>query len=537
MPIRASCFLSYLGCLYFALGYACSQTPTPPTSSTRPIGLVDAVESALKKHPLLQIQGAQVDISRAVKQQASGRFDTFVDWVGNQSRINTPLTADQRLQAQQAGILTGNQGSNLTNYSLNAQKLTRSGISIGPVVELNRATDNLVRNTGINQSRVAFQVVLPLLRNRGRDAVTAQERAAEFGISASLYDFSHTASQLITSTAVAYWDYVAALKNLEVLRGSEARGQALVDTVRYLIDADQLPRNDINDVTANLADRTTNRVAAEQQVIQARQNLALAMGVGVDEIENVGLPTDDFPGSANDIPLSVTPSSLDYYIQQALARRGDYLSSRMQQRSSGALLVGAKNQLLPQLNLEISTGYSGLDEGRRPDRLLYSPFVGVQGADAVAGLRYSFPVQNNFARGQAAQAAAVLRQSELRQSETARNIASNVVVTAMAMNNSILRLQNASQTVAAFESALAGEREKLRLGVGSLVDILTIEDRLTTALSSLVQANLFRMSSLAQFRFATGTFLSPDAPVQNISKEVLFTLPFEGMPSQKGSTP
>ena len=43
--------------------------------------------------------------------------------------------------------------------------------------------------------------------------------------------------------------------------------------------------------------------------------------------------------------------------------------------------------------------------------------------------------------------------------------------------------------------ALDEEREKYRLGFGSLVDILTIEDRLTASLAVEVRARLTRQSS------------------------------------------
>jgi len=49
------------------------------------------------------------------------------------------------------------------------------------------------------------------------------------------------------------------------------------------------------------------------------------------------------------------------------------------------------------------------------------------------------------------------------------------------VRNAALQLQRAREAVASSQVALEGEREKYRLGVGQLVDVLTMEDRLTTA--------------------------------------------------------
>jgi outer membrane protein TolC len=100
-----------------------------------------------------------------------------------------------------------------------------------------------------------------------------------------------------------------------------------------------------------------------------------------------------------------------------------------------------------------------------------------------------------------------------------------VVVSLNAVANAVVRSQNAQSTVAAFQTALQGERDKLRLGIGSLVDILTVEDRLTGALGSEVNAILAYTSSVAQLRFATGTLIDPGQVVQTVDRDTLVTPP------------
>src|SRR5215831_5543965 len=159
-------------CLSLCVVWAQAQSPEMRLS------LVDAVQTTLDRHPLLHFQERQIDINKAIKQQATGQFDTILGASANQNRVNTPLDTINRLQAADQGVFTDNQAGNVTTWNFTGQKLLRSGISIGPSIDLNRNTDNLLMRLGENRSQIAFVVTLPLLRNRGRGVVTAREVSA-----------------------------------------------------------------------------------------------------------------------------------------------------------------------------------------------------------------------------------------------------------------------------------------------------------------------------------------------------------------------
>jgi outer membrane protein TolC len=93
------------------------------------------------------------------------------------------------------------------------------------------------------------------------------------------------------------------------------------------------------------------------------------------------------------------------------------------------------------------------------------------------------------------------------------------------VRNAALQLQRAREAVASSQAALEGEREKYRLGVGQLVDVLTMEDRLTTAEQNQVTAELDYALALTQLRFATGSIVEPDKTVQSVDHEVFLTVP------------
>jgi outer membrane protein TolC len=489
----------------------------------RTLSLQEALESTLRQHPQARIGEQQVLASRGVQRAASGIFDPVYTSGLQQNFASTPLSTAQ--QAQDGGGPTS-AAFNFTSFNSGISRLYRSGIIAGPIVELDRSRDRLLNAGGINQSRLSYQVTVPLARNKGPDVVAAQERAAGVQVEASQLDLNQTYADLLTNTAVSYWDLAGAIRFLEVAISSEERGQTLVQNVVDLIQAEHVPRNDINQVRANLADRIAGRIAAEQQVVVARLQLALAMGLPPEDMASVADPADDLPegigAPAND------QEAIRRYIELALSQRADYLAAQKRSEAQRTLLAQAKNGMRPIVDLTLSTGYSGLREGVYPPSYLGSLFHGVKGPDAMAGVRYEFAPRNNAAAGQLAQTEASIRQAELRAADTARGIAAAVSVALSGVRNAGLRLEKARESVTAFQAALDGEREKYRLGFGSLVDILTIEDRLTASLAVQVQARLDAAVELAHLRQATGTLVEPNAAAPRADRRAFVTLPVPG---------
>jgi outer membrane protein TolC len=352
--------------------------------------------------------------------------------------------------------------------------------------------------------------------------VTANVTSAGIQVEGARYDLSQTISDLLAGTAASYWQLTGALRLRSVAMSSEQRGQVFLDNVQDLIAADRIPRNEINQVRANLADRAAARIAAEQDVAAARQALALAMGLPPEQMMDLNDPADDFP-EASAAALGVETRS---YFQLALLHRADYLAAQRRAAAARSLIPAAKNQTEPAVDLTFSAGYSGLREGAYPSSYLGSLFQGVSGVNATGGVRYQFAPANNAARGRLTQAETAARQAELAVADLARSISAAVVVSKEGLGNASARLQKASESVAGFRQALDGEREKYRLGLGSLVDILTTEDRLTLALDAQVSASLSYALALAQLRHATGTIVDPDPDkLQKPGREVFLMPP------------
>ena len=492
-------------------------------SGGKPITLAEALNSTLEHHPLLEARRWDVVSARGSKQEAAGQFDTlYQSGVGQQNQDN-PLSQLERAQLglgpQAADSLTA-----VTAFNFNISKLFRSGISVSSYMNLNRNSDNLVNVFGSSASQMGVQMIVPLLRNRGASLVTATETAAGIEVSSRQLDLQQAREQLLANTATSYWTLVAARQHLSVAIGSEERGRKLLETVQALITADHLPRNEIHEVTANLADRTGNRIAAEQEVNRARAQLALDMGLAPDQVLDAGDPADGFPPLDGAIS-GLNDQSVVYYVEQAATHRADIEAAEKREKQARILYVAALNSVRPQLNLQLGTGYSQLRDRGGAGQFFSSPFTSLHRPDFQAGFVYQFAHNNDGAKGQVLQAQAKMREAELQRSELRRQIAAAVTVALGNVRSSVQRLKSTNEAVEAFQRSLDGEREKFGLGQSSLTELLTVEDRLTVALSSQVDAQEAYALALAGLRLATGTLFPLSGTTDSVNSNVFQTIP------------
>ena len=505
--------------LVLLLAFHCSVAYAQTVSPTD-LSLAAALRSTVDRHPLLQVEQQRVEVNRAALVRASSQFDPLFQSEIGHGRLYQPLT-----QSERALLGASATAASTTGLTLRAERSLRNGITAGTTMDVNRTADALAAPLGLNQSHLALTLTLPLLRGRGRDVVMAPETAAGIDVEASVLDVTQSISDLLFNTAGAYWNAVAALRLEAVYRNAEDRGRVYVETVQTLVDADRLPRSEISQVQANLASRAAARLAAQQRLSESKQQLAIAMGLGRDELWMLPDPSDALPADDSIQGLTLDDRMVRSWIERALTRRADLLALRKRQGSATVLRGAAQDQFRPQLDLQLTTGYSGLGEGRNPNRYFASPFVGVGGADAVANIRYQFPIGRRAAQAALMEADSNVRQTAYLIDEAIRTIASDVITAAEAVRHAAEQFRQARLSVEYSQLALDNEREKLRLGVGSLLDVLTVEERLTSVLSFGVQSELALAQSIVRLRHATGSIVAPDTTNQSLDPSVFMTLP------------
>ena len=481
------------------------------------LSLVNAAQITLAEQPQIKLQREQLVSAGGGLQVASGQFDIRLRGTAARTRNTTPL----RVQDQLPDVTTTL--TNQTNFTLGLDKPLRSGLILSPTIGVARQ-DLDVDPLATNRASVGIGVTQPLMRGRGTEVVTAGETAARYEVSATTRDLRYTAALSVYQTAVAYWNYVAAYRTLDIVQASEDRARALVGETQTLIAAGNRPAADIREVNGNLSERMALRISYEQALFEARQVLGLAMGLAADRAAALPSPVDDFPPLSDTLPTPGDPRMLD----TAMASRADLDATRQRERETQVLIAPARDALRPQVDLQLNFGYSGLAEGAQFPGLFSSLANRVAGPNFLASVAVSQPKGNNAARGQLLQAEAAHRQIQIRLDDLSRSIRSNVMVAEDDLARSAERARLLHDTAALYRTAVEDERQKMQLGRSTIIELVLIEDRLTRNLLDEVSSMAAYASSLAQLRFQTGTLVTGDAPGFLVTADALTTVPQAG---------
>ena len=418
----------------------------------------------MAQHPQLAIQRAQTANFEGARRVAAGDFDLTLTSSIFQTHSGNPQTT--LLSEELFGTLTPQSlVGDTTSYQLQATKLFRDGISITPTAGVSRTTDNATQKVGVNFSQANFQITFPLLRGRGQEVVTARERGAGMDYDAALLDMNQTVANVVLNVAQDYWGLVAAKKRLQVALDSEARGRSLVAMTQALIDASQLPRIEMDNAAANLADRVSQRVAADAALVAAREQLALSAGIPGAEVARGLDATDEFPVSTEVEAPPEGSHVVGEWLENARRYRADMLASTKRLQSATTRRIAALDQIRPSLGLVGTVGYNGLRQGRTLWQYLGSPFPAAAGLNASVGLQYTFAPANDAAKGQLEMASAAISGAKAQLDDLERSVRSSIVVAVENLRSSVLRLRTTRETVDSYQLALDGEREKLKLGV------------------------------------------------------------------------
>lgn len=413
----------------------------------------------------------------------------------------------------------------LVNFEVAMVKEFRNGISISPFLAYTRTTDNFSYRGNIppfNDSEVGVQIDIPLARGAGSSAA-AFETAAMIDYEASMLALRHVTSQRLLTTALAYWNLVAAQERLALFVRSELIASSLSTLGQALVDADAMPAADMSQIEAQVAQTMANRIAAEIALVEAAQTLGTAMGLRAEEIVAAPIALDSFPNPISHALLSRTDRQV--YIQEALRRRADRQAAIKLEQSGKVLVDAARFDLRPQIDALVRVGYTGHVEDASGDAFYSTYTRGQAGPSVFVGVSMDWPFANNRASGEYETANALYKKRVLETGDLSRTIVSNVYLNLKRVELSLNRITSAQKSVASIGNALETEREKFKLGDATVVDSITTEDRLTSSLLSLVDARLSYVQALALLRFETGTLLPGQDGRADVKVRELITLP------------
>jgi outer membrane protein TolC len=409
--------------------------------------------------------------------------------------------------------------TNQATYQLGVQQQLHSGVVIKPTVSITRSDYSYAPGVASVQSAVQLEAIVPLWKDRFGAVSAAGERAAEHGLRAGVLAMRQTVAQAVLDATTAYWSYLAASKALDVARGSETRASEMLDDIKRLVAAEERPASDVQQATANLSSKRVSRIAAEQNAIEARAALGLAMGVAPNQMAVLGEPATEFPAVGDSQPPATAGAG------GVLARRSDYAGAREEEEAEGVLASSARHDLAPRFDLDVALGYTGMGSG-----FGFGPFVAplyrnVPGLNASVQFRYELPIVNTGAAGRAVQAAASYERQRITREDLARRIQSNVAVAANAVRHGRIGMVESQRAVTLAETTVANERRKFRLGASTMFDVIQAQDALTNAELSAIQAARTCAVAIATWRFENGVMVGGPERAPTVDVAALLAAP------------
>ncbi|RJR47978.1 MAG: TolC family protein [Deltaproteobacteria bacterium] len=170
-------------------------------------------------------------------------------------------------------------------------------------------------------------------------------------------------------------------------------------------------------------------------------------------------------------------------------------------------------------------GYGGLQESGNFRDYLNSINHNTVGLNYSASLMFKYPLGNNAAEGLAAQKLAQKRQAQIQSADLDRKIRSNVLVTLEALIRYRAALKKAREAVALYRRGYADENLRFRMGVSTIIDLITVQNRLSSAMITEVDSQLDYANAVVRLRFETGTLLIKEKDRYRVEMKRLIRIP------------
>ncbi|MEZ4401680.1 MAG: TolC family protein [Kofleriaceae bacterium] len=463
-------------------------SPVPPllgalTGPAEAVDLPALLDRALRSAPALASARVDLAVDQAVIEQARA-WDAW--------GVGADLDASTRsgggfVQRTRAVALSGD--------------LTRR-LSTGGTAGLHAETgwqDSTTQlgTTAAYSGAITASLTQPLLRGRGEALVRAATRSAEVARDADALALDGAAVAVVEATVLAYFDLIAAERELTIRRASLGLAQERLRVTQAGISAGGVAPAERISVDQAIATREEDILAAEVAVVERSLALrrAAAMPIGPGQLLLTATAE-----------LDVRPGSWDpaATIEQAVAFSPELARLRALEAGATIDVEVTERGILPALDLSVSLGPSGTSDGPGQAALNLITF---DDFTAALGLSYRTSLGEVAAKATARASRARRERVRVTSDDVTRQIRQAVAEALVAITAAERRHQLAQRTIALAEQSLAAEQARLQSGRSRNVDVLQRQDELRAAQLREINATVAWNRAVATLAALTGELL------------------------------
>lgn len=340
----------------------------------------------------------------------------------------------------------------------------------------------------------------PLLRGAGRQATEADLRVVE--LEAGL-DRARFAKQLLDTAGNgldAYWQLARAVQGLTIREGSVATLRRLSEDVRRRVEGGFAPRTELLDVSIAVSARQTDLVRAQRAALEAQSRVRSILNVAVAPGDEVRFAPTVGPDAS--VPIA---GGIEERVGRAIEEVPAFRLARLKRDQEQVRLDFARNQRLPDLNLEFGYRYNSLADGRRE---AIDEAFGRKHPGWYVGLNLEMPLDNRRGDSRLAAQSLRLQQAEIELDGSRKAIANDVLTRYRQFLSAQREAELQRTDVSAREQLLEADRAQYALGRARLRLLLEREDELNESRLRLLDAEIRVELARAALMLADGSLLA-----------------------------
>lgn len=486
--------------------------------------LSDVLQIALDENIDLRARIVSIEISEAQVLAASGVFDVV---------ITAGLAASSSVAKPRGSAFIFSTGTRSITGYVGVSRALETGGRLSLDINVSRTlTDQPVSffspelgsaTLAQYQVRPTLTFQHPLLRGMGLEVNRAAIDRARLSRSTAQADELVSAQNLIRDLVGAYWDVLAAQRDLANRRQSVELATEQLARTEAQVRAGRLAAIEAKAVQQSLAQRETDVLLAENLLLDTSLRLRTLMGQEFAGRRVLGV----LPGTDPVEQIRPEPVDMQVEIERALAANPAVRQLEVALASKRIDEVEIANQRLPQLDFTGTFAPQGRSVDTQPNAGTGEPGSTGSwgeafrnfGTDSVAtdglfaeytvtgALDLSWSVQNRTAKGNHQRVLAELRQAELNLKSIRQNTAAQVISATNSIRSAAQQLELAAVSIELAEQNLAAEQARFEVGRSTNYDVLFRIDELLNAQTSQLRAGLDYLRARAELQALTGEIL------------------------------
>jgi outer membrane protein len=355
----------------------------------------------------------------------------------------------------------------------------------------------------------------PLLRNFGKEVTERPILIAASNAQIDREVFRDLIEDLILDVSNSYWDLVGAREQLAVSEESLQLARELHEMNRIQVDVGTKAPLELVQSEVGVAIREEEIVRQRSRVEDFEDLLRSYMNLAQNELWNMPI----LPVTAAEIEHQ--PVDLAAAVATARSRRTDIVRQQLLNEQRALDLRYANNQLKPRLDLRATYGLSGLagdsveidPETGEPIRInqgygdALSQLTGLDYDRWGLQLTFGLPLQNTTARALKAQAEVRVDQGNMRLRDLQDIALLEVRRAARQVETAAKSIELAKVSSSLARKNLEAEQKRYENGLSTSFQVLEIQEDLSIALSSEVNAVITYRKAVVNLDRATGELL------------------------------